>query len=228
VYATVCILFAFALGQGPTGAIHWEKEQIQFQAEVGQKEVVAVFPFENTGNGRLTINSVESSCSCTAAASDKKDFAPGEKGAVTATFELGDRTGSHSKSISVNTNDPNRPLTRLILTVDLLPAPTVSPRLLYWMWGEIPSTRSVTVRAAENQPVHVMAIKGDDKLYATELKVVEKDKVYAIQITPKDTRQSGSVILEIQTDWPAGKPRSYKVHLRILPKDGDVRAIPPG
>ena len=50
------------------------------------------FAFRNIGDDPVTIMRVTSSCGCTTPRLDKRTYAPSESGAITARFEIGQRS----------------------------------------------------------------------------------------------------------------------------------------
>lgn len=73
-----------------------------------------IYKFTNNGEGALIITSVQPSCGCTGVVMDeKKEFAQGEEGEIKITFNTQGRQGVNSKTITVNTNDPDNPVMTL-------------------------------------------------------------------------------------------------------------------
>jgi hypothetical protein len=62
----------------------------------------------NEGNETLLIKNVRPSCGCTAAPLDKNELAPGESTLMRLEFRVSGDAGVTSKSITIETNDPNR------------------------------------------------------------------------------------------------------------------------
>src|SRR5438067_1707967 len=87
----------------------FEKTELDLKPEMGAPTAVAVFKYENKGDTPVHIKAVKPSCGCTTAALAKNDVAPGEKGTITATFNIGDRTGVQVKTVTVETDDPKAP-----------------------------------------------------------------------------------------------------------------------
>jgi uncharacterized protein DUF1573 len=58
----------------------------------------AILKYQNKGDKPIAIKNVSTSCGCTAATA-KNSAEPGEKGEVTATFKIGDRTGAQQKMV---------------------------------------------------------------------------------------------------------------------------------
>lgn len=77
------------------------------------------YAFQNTGKAALRITSVKASCGCTASKPNKEEFAPGEAGYITASFNSRGRGGKQLKTITVETNDPKNPRVVLKLQTDV-------------------------------------------------------------------------------------------------------------
>jgi hypothetical protein len=73
------------------------------------------FRFTNTGQGPLIITSVKSTCGCTVAQLEKKEYAPGESGTIKATYTAPNTTTTTQKSIYVSSNDKTNPSVRLTI-----------------------------------------------------------------------------------------------------------------
>lgn len=79
-----------------------------------------VFKFTNEGEGTLVINSVQPSCGCTGVVmEEKKEFGPGEAGEIKISFNTQGRQGVNSKTVIVNTNDPENPLMTLTFKCEI-------------------------------------------------------------------------------------------------------------
>jgi hypothetical protein len=66
---------------------------------------ICEFKFSNTGNALLKIEEIQTTCGCTVAELDKKEYAPGESGALKITFKVGKEAGQTSKRLFVKSND---------------------------------------------------------------------------------------------------------------------------
>jgi hypothetical protein len=81
------------------------------------------FRFRNTGGATLKIDNVTTSCGCTAASSgEKKEFAKGESGDITVTYNTQGREGHQEKTIMVFTNDNTEPNRVLTITCNIDPS----------------------------------------------------------------------------------------------------------
>jgi len=98
-------------------AITFENEKIDFgQIDEGQK-LNLEFKFSNTGNRTLVIRNIRASCGCTATRLDKREYQRGEGGSIKVIFNSSGFGGRPvTKLITVSTNDPKTPYTRLSIS----------------------------------------------------------------------------------------------------------------
>jgi hypothetical protein len=73
-------------------------------------------PFTNNGKKELTINSLQGNCSCVKAVAAKRTLKPGESGTISVTFSPQDRSGTQTKAVTVYSNDPQNPVTRITIS----------------------------------------------------------------------------------------------------------------
>ncbi len=95
-------------------AIHAEKyPEIKFEKttidlgtfSMDDAKQKCVFKFTNTGDAKLIINSVHTSCGCTVADYSKESISPGGSGEITVTYNgAGKMPGTFKKSIQVFSN----------------------------------------------------------------------------------------------------------------------------
>jgi len=76
---------------------------------------VCEFKFTNTGQGLLKITKVSKTCGCTPYTLDKKEYEPGESGALKVRYNSSRRPGSITKKLFVSSNDKANP--KVTLTV---------------------------------------------------------------------------------------------------------------
>ncbi len=83
-------------------------------------KVEAVFEVRNTGVAPLLISAARPSCGCTVATFDR-EIAPGKTGRIRASVETKNFSGPITKTITVVSNDPERPEVALTLRADVRP-----------------------------------------------------------------------------------------------------------
>lgn len=79
------------------------------------------FKFTNTGTEDLIIQQCQGSCGCTVPECPRDVYAPGESGIIKVKYAT-NRVGNFSKSITVNSNATNTPVTLTIKGNVLAPA----------------------------------------------------------------------------------------------------------
>ena len=119
--------------------VDWDSRTLEFHPTLKETVLTADFTFTNAGNRPVRIEDVKSGCGCTTALPDKKDYAPGEKGHITATFTIGERTGLQKILITVKFAGETPPVP-LLLVAHIPVCMTVTPELLYWQIGDAPET----------------------------------------------------------------------------------------
>jgi len=84
-------------------------------------ELTFVFKFKNDGDKNLVIQKVHASCGCTGVAvGDKKEFKNGEEGEIKVSFNTSRRSGTQSKTVTVQSNDPENPVAVLSFTCEII------------------------------------------------------------------------------------------------------------
>jgi hypothetical protein len=79
-------------------------------------ETVREIQFSNTGKKELTIKSVQGNCNCLGVAATKFHLKPGETSSIRIAFNPEDRSGSHTKMVTIYSNDPQGPVQRITLS----------------------------------------------------------------------------------------------------------------
>src|SRR5438045_9789983 len=128
----------------------WEKTEIELHPTVGDATAVGVFKYQNKGDAPIHFKSApRTSCGCTVAALQKNDVAPGEKGEITATFSIGDRTGLQQQTINVETDNAQKPVTVLTLKAMIAQLLELQPAFVFWQSGEDPKPKTILAKAGK-------------------------------------------------------------------------------
>src|SRR5438094_6701069 len=146
-------LFAFTLSMimclGARAELKWEQTAVELHPAATDKQAVGHFKYQNTGKTPVHFKSVHASCGCTTAQSQKEEVPPGDKGEITATFNIGDRTGTQVKTVTVETDDPTKPSTVLTLRTIIPQLLEVTPTFVFWKQGEKPDPKAITVKVGK-------------------------------------------------------------------------------
>lgn len=192
--------------------LEWKSQRIDHPASVADEGAEVDFKFTNTGDHSVTIESVRTSCGCTIATLDKKVYAPGESGEITAIFVFGDRVGKQRKRITVRTRETGEDgkaiteSTALELRVTIPEAVKVRPRLVYWRQNEALAPKTIQITTDHDQPIRVTGVSSANDSVTAELKPVEEGKSYEIVLTPKQETATIKSTDTAPTDPTSGEP----------------------
>jgi len=208
-------IFAFTLSVvlclTARAGLKWDQTSIELHPAAADKQAIGHFKYQNTGDKPVRFKSVRTSCGCTAAQTQKEEVPAGEKGEITATFNIGERTGTQVKTVTVETDDPEHVTTLLTLKAVIPQQLEITPTFVFWGQGEAPKPKTIVVRAAKDFPVKHLKITSSSPDF--QAKVEETgDGQFKIDVQPQETTRSIASTLTIQ---PEGSPRIFYATARI-------------
>jgi Protein of unknown function (DUF1573) len=195
---------------GARAELKFDKTEIELHPAPVDKQAVGHFTYQNTGKTPVKFKSVKASCGCTAAQTQKDEVKPGEKGEVTATFNIGDRTGTQVKTVTVETDDPAKPSQVLTLRTIIPQQLEISPTFVFWKQGEKPEPKTITVKVGKEFTVKHIKVTSSTPDFQT--KVQEGNGEFKIDVQPKETNTIGGTTLTIQ---PEDSPKVFYATARI-------------
>jgi Protein of unknown function (DUF1573) len=184
----------------------WEQTELELRPAVGDDTAVGHFKYQNKGDKAVAIKNVSTSCGCTAA-SAKNSAEPAEKGEVTATFKIGDRTGTQQKMITVATDDPAHPSTALTLKVIIPQLLELQPTFLYWQAGEAAKPKTILAKAGKDVIIKNLDVSSSNPDFLTKVEAGSSANEFRINVEPRQTAQPASATLAIKPDLPTGKSK---------------------
>ena len=200
---------------GPAAsALAWEHRQLECHPAPGNKEARAEFAFTNTSAQSVTIDSVRSSCGCTTVALEKKVYAPGEKGHVTAVFTLGHRRGVQAKGIQVNIHGESEPtiLTMLTRIPELL---QIEPQFIYWTVGEPAAPKTIRLLLPGEAGLQLGKVSSSDPSFSATLATVKEGKEYRLLVKPGAVDKSALAVLTIDTILPNRTHHAFQAYAQV-------------
>lgn len=203
------------LAASAPAALVFEKTELDLHPELGASKVDAVFKYENKGDAPVHIKAVRPSCGCTTAALAKNDVAPGEKGEITATFNIGDRTGTQVKTITVDTDDPKAPQTVLTFKATIAQLLELQPTFVFWQASEAAQPKTIIAKAAKGVTVKKVDVVSSSGDFTTKVDPGATAGEFKIEIQPKDTTKPLNATLTIKPDVTPAKV--YYASARVLP-----------
>jgi hypothetical protein len=196
IFAFTLSIFLCAIARAE---LKWEQTAVELHPTVGDKEAVGHFKYQNIGRQPVRFKSVHTSCGCTAAQSQKDEVPPGEKGEITATFKIGDRTGTQVKSVTVQTDDPVNATTVLTLKAVIPQQLEINPTFVFWGQGEALKPKSIVVRASKDFPVKQLKVTSSSPDFQTKVEQTGNGQ-FKIDIQPTDTSRNMAATLTIQPE----------------------------
>jgi hypothetical protein len=196
-------IFAFTLSAvvcfTARAGLKWDQTSIELHPAAGEKQAVGHFKYQNTGDKSVRFKSVKTSCGCTAAQSQKEEVPAGEKGEITATFNIGDRTGTQVKTVTVETDDPENATTVLILKALIPQQLEITPTFVFWGQGEEPKPKAIVVRAAKDFPVKHLKVTSSSPDFQTRVEETGNGQ-FKIDVKPQETNRQIASTLTIQPE----------------------------
>ncbi|MFL6537764.1 MAG: DUF1573 domain-containing protein [Chthoniobacterales bacterium] len=191
----------------------WEKTEVELHPGPSDKQAVGTFRYENKTDKTIHIASVHTSCGCTTAGAKKNDVSPGEKGEITATFNIGDRTGVQQKQITVQTDDTKQPATVLTLKAVIASPLELQPTFVFWQQGEEPKPKTIIAKTTKEIPVKHIDVSSSSPEFQTSVEQGANGE-FKINVTPHDTTRTVAATLTIKPDNP---PKPYYAAARVMP-----------
>ena len=213
-YCIFTVTLSMLFVSGAHASLQWEQTAIELRPAINDKQAIGHFKYQNTGKSPLHFKQVHASCGCTTAQTQKDVVNPGEKGEITATFNIGDRTGTQVKTITVQTDDSDivKATTQLKLTA-VIPQPLeVSPTFLMWQDKEAPKPKTVLVKVAKDFTVKDLKVTPSSQDFQATVSRSGKDE-FKIDVKPKDTSRMFAGTLTIQPD---NTTKLSYVNMRVL------------
>lgn len=195
-------------------------------------KATTIYEFTNTGNAPLVITQVSASCGCTSPEWTKTPIEPGQKGAITATYNPAGRPGKFRKTITVSSN-ASVPTTRLVIAGEVIAKPAqlsypiqmghLSLSSKTAQFGNMfkGEEKVVTIECANNtgKPITVAILPNDSFIETTVMpSTIEAGKTAQIHIlfNTKVCKQWGAVATSVLVSVNGSKINSdnYKINVR--------------
>ncbi len=177
-------------------------------------EVSAVYAFTNQGAAPVGIVSIKSSCGCTTAALEKRTYAPGESGEIVASLKIDNRQGVQKNTITVSTDDGEAPVV-LTMETTIPRVLTLQPAFVIWHLGGAADPKSISIKIGINDPVRIVSASSDNENVAVEVETLSEGREYRLNLYPLSTDETIKARVTVETDYPAGAPRSYVIHAHV-------------
>ncbi len=212
-------IVALSVGaQGARAELKWEQTSVDLQPALGDKQAIAHFKYENVGKTPVHFTSVHASCGCTTAQTQNEQVAPGEKGEITATFNIGGRTGTQVKTVTVQTDDPDLARARTVLTLKAVITPLleIQPALVYWQNGEEPKPKIIVAKVNKAAAIKKLDVISSVPDFTAEVDAGSASNEFRISVQPRDTAKAVYATLSIKPDSP-NTANVFSAAARVMP-----------
>jgi hypothetical protein len=208
-----CFILIFGLLPSLAFAqLKWTQPSKDFVRLTTDLKTEVEFEFSNPGTTHAKIVDIKSSCGCTTPELQKREYAPGEKGSLRATFVFGGRTGQQRKVITVRTADG---LVQLLeLNVAIAKPIHAEPGLVFWRVGDVPDAKRVTLKVPDGIVARATKATSNNPRISVRLETAP-DATQVLSISPADTSKRESAELTVETNFPPDAPKSLTVFVRI-------------
>jgi hypothetical protein len=179
--------------------LKWEQTSLELHPTPADKQAIGHFKYQNPGKTPVHFKSVHASCGCTTAQTQKDEVPPGGTGEITATFNIGDRTGTQVKTVTVETDEAANSKTVLTLKTIIPQQLEITPNFVFWKQGDKPDAKTITVKASKEFTVKHIKVTSSSPDFQT--KVEEKGNgEFQIDVQPQETKNVSASTLTIQPE----------------------------
>src|SRR2546423_4539478 len=126
--------------------LKWEQTSLELHPTPNDKQAIGHFKYQNTGKTPVHFKSVHASCGCTTAQTQKDEVPAGGTGEITAPFNIGDRTGTQGKTVTVETDAATKQQTGLTLKTLIPPQLEPNPTSVFWTQSGKPEPNTITAK----------------------------------------------------------------------------------
>ena len=181
-------------------ALTWDQTTIE-RDTLGEK-VTAEFHFTNNAAVPVRIQAVQTSCGCTVAAPQKREYAPGESGVLPVTHDPEGRTGVRAYRVTVRTDEDGTKPDELILKVNIARQIEAGVRVSVWDQGEAREPKMIPFKIDARSPVLVTGAEAEKDLVSADVIDGAAPGEKLLKITPKDGIAAGQTRIRLVTEPP--------------------------
>src|SRR5207244_963136 len=138
---------------------------------------------------------------------------------ITATFNIGGRTGTQVKTVTVQTDDPDPSRANIVLTLKAVITPLLElqPALVYWQNGEEPKPKVITAKANKDAAIKKLDVTSSVPDFTAKVDAGSAPNEFRISVQPHDTTKAIYATLSIKPDSPANTANMFSAAARVMP-----------
>src|SRR5947199_1420018 len=184
---------------GVRAELKWEQTAIELRPAANDKQAIGHFKYQNTGSTPVHFKSCHASGGCTTAQSQKEEVPPGDKGEITATFNIGDHTGTQIKTVTVETDEATNQKTVLTLKAEIPQQLDITPNFVFWKQGEKPDSKTINVKVGKDFTVKHIKVTSSTPDFQTKVEEAGNGQ-FKINVKPQETNKVVASMLTIQAE----------------------------
>ena len=206
---TLTLSFIFCLTA--RAELKWEQTTIEIRTGPNDQMAIAHFKYQNSGTTPVRFKEVKPACGCTTVQTQQEEVPPGEKGEITATFNIGDRTGTQIKTVTVETDEAVNQKTVLTLKAIIPQELEISPTFVFWKQGEKPDPKTITIHAGKDFSVKNIKVTSSSPDFQTKVQETGAGQ-FKVDVQPNETSRLLASTLTIQSE---NSPKTFYATARI-------------
>lgn len=193
----------------------WETKEVRIKAALTDKEIVASFPFKNTGSDPVKFKSFKSACGCVTIAASTMEVPPGSTGNVKVVFTPEFRQGMQKRPIAVQFDDEKQTRMALYLHVEI--PEVIRPKPIFMRWGpeETLEPKAVTIETDESHPVESMTVRATNPLWEAKVSPAPNSRNYVLEVSPRARRRVQSQYVEVEARLANGQVKRTNVYVVV-------------
>lgn len=193
------------------------KKKAEVRVDAKETKVVVEFDFVIQGAKPVRISSIDSNCACLDARTPKTVYGGGEKGVLTAVFDLGERAGVQEKSVTITTTEPGYPTTDFIVSVHIPEVVKIEPNLLKWNLNGETDQKTINIDFVGEEDIQIISLSCTrPKQFKYELDEITKGRKYQIHVTPITTTKVAIGAIRFETNSKIKKYSRRTAFIQIL------------
>ncbi len=144
-----------------TGPVIEFETKVQDLGEIApSSNTLCEFKFTNAGTEELVIKDVKRTCGCTVIKLSKKNYAPGESGAIKVRYSASSLPSTIQKSVYAYTNDPGNQKIKLVIKAEVVSKVEHEPKALdLLLKGENSNSPEITLTSKDNKKFTIKRIR---------------------------------------------------------------------
>lgn len=204
--------------QGPS--IACDEPVYDFGTADNRTVIEHTFILKNVGDTTLEISNTRAACGCTVANVSTKTIPPGGTSELTSRLNLQGRRGQQHKTITISSNDPEKPNFVVTLAGNATASLSVIPERL--MFGQLNASQEiilpVEIQNVSETPLEILGIETENDHLHVEQEVIEGGKHFRLKVKLKAGLQAGTLnsVVRVKTSSPERPVLEIPVYANIV------------